>query len=71
MKKREMTNAEFRRLKIVTSAQTNRANQLLGIGAGKRRLSQFGNFHLVGSKRVWIIDRDGSILFSGRTGKSL
>lgn len=70
MHKKSITDKEFRRLKVITSAQKAKADQLAGINAGKRKLSQFGNFYLIMPHRIWIIDRGGQVMFSGRPGKS-
>lgn len=67
--KREMTDAEFRRIKVITTAQSHRA-AVVGGPEAKRRLGKFGSLYVIGKYRVWIIDRDGSVTFSGRTGKS-
>ena len=70
MRKKNMTDKEFRKLKVLTQAQIAKADQLAGHGQGKRKLSPFGNYHLIMPKRIWIIDRGGHIMFSGRPGKS-
>lgn len=62
---KQVSAAEMRRLETVTIAQDRRADQLL-VEPGERMLSKFGNLKCFTDKEMFIIGRDGSIMFQGR-----
>ena len=58
-----MTHNEFVRIHQVTVAQIARADRL---GAEMRKLSAFGNLQVIAKKMIYLIGRDGKIMFQGK-----
>ena len=67
MKNKAMTHSKWKQLHLVTAAQTHKADNL---AAEMRELSQFGNLRVFNDTHMFIIARNGNIIFQGRIGGS-
>jgi hypothetical protein len=65
MRSKPLTHHQMLNIKRMTFAQRERADRI-GIPPEMRKLSVFGNLHGITDKLLYIIGRDGKVMFEGR-----